>query len=272
MKRADTRPLYVQVRATLIDRIQKGDWKPGQLIPNEFEIAAELGVSQGTARKALDSLAADNLLVRRQGRGTFVVEHTPANVLFRFFNIFDDGGTQIQPEGKGAVPVRARANPEEAQALELAPAANVIRLSRVRRRSGRPFIVETICLPEALYPGLAQKPELPNTLYDLFQKEYGLLVTRADERVTAVLAADAEAKTLAIPVGAPLLRISRIAIRSRRTAARMARQSLSFGRRTLFRAAEVAVRRPFPRDGYLRLWPLVLPHSVVRVRRTDEAQ
>src|SRR5215470_18311744 len=83
------RPLYAQVRERLIDRIRSGEWKPGQLIANEFDIAAEFGVSQGTARKAISDLASEGLVVRRQGLGTFVVEHTPAHVLFRFFNLFD---------------------------------------------------------------------------------------------------------------------------------------------------------------------------------------
>ena len=210
-KGADARPLYAQVRETLIERIHSGVWKPGQLLPNEFEIGAELGVSQGTARKALDSLAADNLVVRRQGRGTFVVEHTPANVLFRFFNIFEDGGDQILPESDGAAPHLMKATVEEQRALGIGPDAKVIRVERVRRHKGKPFIVEVMVLPELLYPGLAERSVVPNTVYDLFQKEYGLLVARADERVTAVLAAAAEAKALGIAVGAPLLRISRIA-------------------------------------------------------------
>ena len=75
----DARPLYAQVREHLVERIRSGEWKPGQLIPNEFEIAAEFGVSQGTARKAISELAAEGLVLRRQGRGTFVVEHTPAH-------------------------------------------------------------------------------------------------------------------------------------------------------------------------------------------------
>ena len=94
------RPLYAQVRERLIERIRSGEWKPGQLIANEFEIAAEFGVSQGTARKAIGDLASEGLVVRRQGRGTFVVEHTPAHVLFRFFNLFDAGGTAVGPDSR----------------------------------------------------------------------------------------------------------------------------------------------------------------------------
>ena len=95
-----SRPLYAQVRERLIERIRSGEWKPGQLIANEFEIAAEFGVSQGTARKAIGDLASEGLVVRRQGRGTFVVEHTPAHVLFRFFNLFDADGAAVVPDSR----------------------------------------------------------------------------------------------------------------------------------------------------------------------------
>ena len=70
---APLRPLYAKVREQLIERIRSGEWKPGQLIPNEFEVADLFGVSQGTARKAIAALAAEGLVIRQQGRGTFVV-------------------------------------------------------------------------------------------------------------------------------------------------------------------------------------------------------
>lgn len=207
----DSRPLYAQVREHLVERIRSGEWKPGQLIPNEFEIAAEFGVSQGTARKAISELAAEGLVLRRQGRGTFVVEHTPAHVLFRFFNIVDEAGAAVIPDSRQASATLADANAEERRVLGLAPAAQVIRIRRTRTREGVAFIAETISLPQALFPGLAGHPEVANTLYDLFQKEYGVLVMRTDDRLSAV-AADAEvAAELGVGPGTPLLRIDRIA-------------------------------------------------------------
>jgi GntR family transcriptional regulator len=205
------RPLYAQVRERLIERIRSGEWKPGQLIANEFEIAAEFGVSQGTARKAIGDLAAEGLVVRRQGRGTFVVEHTPAHVLFRFFNLFDEAGSAVIPDSRDVKSILAPASGEECRALGLDNGAQVIRITRTRTRDGAPLMSETIALPEALFPGLAEQAEMPNTLYDLFQKAYGVLVTRTDDRLSAI-AADAEtAGVLDVAPGAPLLRIDRIA-------------------------------------------------------------
>ncbi|HWB45828.1 MAG TPA: GntR family transcriptional regulator [Hyphomicrobiaceae bacterium] len=207
----ESRPLYARVREQLIERIRSGAWKPGQLIPNEFEIAREFGVSQGTARKAISALAAEQLVHRRQGRGTFVVQHTPAHVLFRFFQLFEDAGAQIIPDSRRAVPVRAPANAAERAALGLDEGEQVIRIARTRLRHAKPFIVETIALPDALFPGLADLPELPNTLYDHFQKTYGVLVVRADERITAVAADKQAAAALELAEGTPLLRIDRTA-------------------------------------------------------------
>jgi GntR family transcriptional regulator len=207
----DSRPLYAQVRETLIDRIRSGAWQPGQLIPNEFEIAAEFNVSQGTARKAIDMLAAEGLVVRRQGKGTTVVEHTPANVLFRFFHVYDANGRQVIPESPGVAPRVRTVSAEERHVLKLGAGARVIAIERLRTRKGKPFSVERIVLPVDLFPRLATAPLVPNTLYDLFQREHGVLIARADDRLTAVAAESDVAAMLDVAAGAPLLRIDRTA-------------------------------------------------------------
>lgn len=204
------RPLYAQVRAQLLQRISTGAWQPGQLIPNEFELAREMGVSQGTARKALDSLAAEGLLVRRQGRGTFVVEHTPSDMLFRFFNLFDGDGKPIGPDSKSAQVMRAKATATERKKLGLGAVGDVIRIARVRTRDERPFIVETLVLPASRFRRLEKLESIPNTLYDFFQKHFGVTVARGDERVVAVAAGVHEAKALGVDVGTPLLKLDRL--------------------------------------------------------------
>lgn len=207
----DGRPLYVRVQATLRERVRSGAWQPGEMIPSEAEIGRELGVSQGTVRKALDNLTAEGVVVRRQGRGTFVVEHTPDDVLFRFFQLYDDTGRRIRP---GSISTKAKvveADATQREKLELTKGAHVIVIERLRVRDERPFIAETIVLPRAKFQGLAERADIPNTLYDLFQQRYGILVARADERLTAVTAEARTASMLGVRKGAALLAIDRLA-------------------------------------------------------------
>jgi GntR family transcriptional regulator len=205
------RPRYVRVRERLMARIQSGDWAPGQLIPSEFDIAREFGVSQGTARMAVAALAAENVVVRRQGLGTYVYEHTNEEELARFFSVFDAKHARINVDSRNSHPVQAAANSMERHALGLGAGAKVLRIRRVRTRDGSPFVLERISLPEALFSGLAEHGQLPNTLYAFYQKCYGVLVVRAEERLTAVPADRAAAKALGVKPRAPLLRIERIA-------------------------------------------------------------
>ncbi len=203
-------PLYARVKSIVLARITAGEWPPGSAIPTEMDLARELGVSQGTVRKALDALSAEQVLVRRQGSGTYIAEHTPAHVLFRFFNIYDDAGAQVLPDSRPAHVTTAAANATERRRLALRPDAKVIRITRIRTRGGRPFMDDRIVLPAAMFPGLAHQPEVPNTLYDLFQKRYGIHVAHTEEQVTAVLAAGRLAERLAVPAGTPLLAIDRV--------------------------------------------------------------
>jgi GntR family transcriptional regulator len=209
--KGNKQPLYASVYTQLVERIRSGQWTPGQLIPNEFSIAAEFGVSQGTARKALEKLAADNLVVRRQGRGTYVYQHTPDDILCRFFNLFDDKGTRIKPRNRSTTCVVGKASRIEQRALGLQKNARVIRIDRLRLRGRTPFITEAVTLPAATFPGLADMPKIPDTFYDTFQKDYGVHVTRTDERITAVAANAITARELEVAPGTPLLRIERVA-------------------------------------------------------------
>ncbi len=204
-------PLYAQVKARLVGRIETGDWKPGQLIPNEFALAGELGVSQGTVRKALGEMTVEQLLVRRQGRGTFVAEHTPETTLFRYFNFYDDDGNHVMPETLWAKAKSVQGNAAECKRLGLKRGSRVVRINRVRCHHDVKFVHEQIVVSESLFPGLADEGEIPNTLYDHFQRVYGVTITGGDERLDAALARPREAGLLDVATGAPLLRLDRLA-------------------------------------------------------------
>lgn len=209
--RPAARPLYVQVKELMRSRLSEGSWKPGRLLPSEFELAAEFGVSQGTVRKALDELAVEKLVVRRQGKGTFVAEHDDDRALFHFLKLLADDGARALPESRVLAVKVARANAVERATLALEEGAKVWRIDRLRKLSGRPSILEQVSAPEALFPGLGREEPVPNTLYRLYEARYGVTVARAEERLKAVAARKAEADALDIAPGTPLLAIDRIA-------------------------------------------------------------
>jgi GntR family transcriptional regulator len=206
------RPLYAQVRAVLLDRMIKGLWKAGDSLPSEILLAAELGVSQGTVRKALDDLVGQNLLVRRQGRGTFVNGHNPQRSLFHFFKLVSDRGEHRLPVSQVLEIETSIARAEEIAALELKRNSKVVRVTRIRSLGGRPTIFERISVSAALFPGLGQEGPLPNTLYALDADRFGVTVAEAREQLRAVAANVSVARKLGIATGSPLLEIRRVAV------------------------------------------------------------
>ena len=204
------RPLYRQVRDVLVKRIAEGVWQAGQALPSEPEIAADLGVSQGTVRKALDEMTAENLLVRRQGRGTFVARHDEERILFQFFKLVRDDGVRRFPESRVLDVRLVRASSEARERLGLADGDKVVRIERVRSLAGVACIAEGLVLPEKLFPGIDNR-ELPNNLYELYASEFGVTVARASERLKAIAATPRVARHLGVPASAPLLSVDRIA-------------------------------------------------------------
>lgn len=206
------RPLYAQVKALMLQRLIAGEWRPGELLPSEFQLADSFGVSQGTVRKALDALTADNVVVRRQGRGTFVAEHDHHRALFHFFHLVGPDGVRRLPESRLVSVRKGLAGRVEAGCLGIGRGTPVIRIRRVRSLDGQPAIAETITVPQLLFPDLADIREVPNTLYDLYERRYGVTIARAVERLSAVAADERDAKLLGVAPGAPLLEIDRTAL------------------------------------------------------------
>lgn len=210
----DFQPLYKQVYSLLVQRIAEGTWKPAEALPSEQALAGELGVSQGTVRKAMDALAAENLILRRQGKGSYVAEHTQEHALFRFFRLSRPapGGERITPQLGTEKSSRRPANEAERARLNLRKNAQVVELRRTRLIDDVPKVVEKIILPLSVFPGIDKQEALPNTLYSLYQGVYGVSISVAREELRAVLANKRDAKELRLEPGTPLLQIDRIAI------------------------------------------------------------
>ena len=205
------KPLYRQVKDALVGRIGSGTWVPGQLLPSEPDIAAELGVSPGTVRKAMDEMTAENLLVRRQGRGTFVVRQDDDRILFQFFRMVPDVGGRPVPDSRFISVDRVR-HPAAAARLDIGDGEDILAIERVRSLAGIPCIHEWIALPARLFPGLEERPEIPNNLYALFATDYGVTIAGAQERLKAVAAGEREAELLGAPIGEPMIAVDRVAL------------------------------------------------------------
>ncbi len=207
-------PLYLQIIDLLVERIRDGAWSPGDLIPSEMKLASELGVSQGTVRTAITALVENRVLIRKQGRGTFVANHDDNRALFHFFHITDNQGNKVLPISEILSFKQKESSRFEAERLNLAADAQVLKIERVRSIAGKPTILETIVLPAASFNGLIDMDpsELPNTLYQLYESSFGITIHSAEEKLRAVIAKTREAKILGVESGTPLLEIERIAL------------------------------------------------------------
>jgi GntR family transcriptional regulator len=205
-------PLYQQIRDRILQGLQSGEWRPGEAIPSEIELASRYGVSQGTVRKAIDALATDNLLVRRQGRGTYVASHQEQRAQYRFLRLRPDEGEPVQPSSRFLEVRRLRAPVDIARALELKPGETVVLIHRLLEFGPTPIVLDEIWLPGARFRGLTAERlnAYSGPLYGLLEAEYGTRMIRARERLKAVPAPPQEAAWLGVPVGEPLLLVERV--------------------------------------------------------------
>ena len=213
-------PLYQQIKGLILKSLQGGEWKPGEAIPSEMDLAARYRVSQGTVRKAIDELAADNLLVRRQGKGTFVDTHAEKHAQYRFLKLvpdsYADSGDQSS-EGPADRQIteckRIRATAEIAKLLNLRTGDPVWQVQRVLSFGGVPTILEDIWLPATPFKGLTAErlADYHSSMYALFETEFGVRMVRAVEKIRALPANLNHSLLLKIELNTPLLSVERIA-------------------------------------------------------------
>ena len=208
-------PLYLQIKGLILQGLQSGEWKPGELIPSEMELAARFRVSQGTVRKAIDELAGDNLLMRRQGKGTFVSTHAEQQVQYRFLRLCPDDG-DAQGEGPAQRRIiecrRLRASAEVARILALRTGDAVMHARRVLSFAQTPAILEDIWLPGQAFKGLTAErlSTYPGPTYAMFEEDFGVRMVRADEKLRAVTPNEEQARLLGVGSGTPLLSVERV--------------------------------------------------------------
>ncbi len=206
-------PLYEQIKAMILASLQAAEWLPGAAIPSEMELAARYAVSQGTVRKAIDELAAQNLLVRRQGKGTFVATHQEDDWQYRFLRLAPDSGEKFHLTNQFLVCIKTKANPYIANLLKLKAGDMVIHIDRVQSFAGKPIVFEEIWLPGARFKGLDLEAlnAWHGPVYAFYESQFATHMVRAEEKIKALAADETLAGHLHLPVGAPLLSVERVA-------------------------------------------------------------
>jgi GntR family transcriptional regulator len=206
--------LYQEVKNKLMESLRGGEWKAGEMIPAEKRLCERFGVSVGTLRKAVDELAAENILMRHQGRGTFVMSHSPDRYMFGFFHICGKDGRKEYPKVEFISLTHEKADADSARRLGIRTGTKVYRITNLLSLAGKPVIVDDIILPERFFGGLTADDvrERRTTLYQLYQDRFGVAVLRTEERLQAQAANPAVARLLGLEQGTPVLHVIRRAM------------------------------------------------------------
>ena len=211
-------PLYRQVKRALLRLLESGQYAPGETLPSEAEIAQALQVSIGTLRRAVDELVHEHVLIRRQGKGTYVALHNDDRFLFQFFHveprIVEIGQEREYPVVDCVAFEKSRASEDEAAALRIREADPVFRIDNRLSLGGRPVVHDHICVSALMFKGLTEKrfSDRPSTIYNLYQTDHGISVLRAQERARAAAASRDVARILGVAPGLPVLQVHRIAL------------------------------------------------------------
>lgn len=198
------KPLYQSAYDSLLRLIADGEFPPGSILPNEFEIGERLNVSQGTARKALTLLEQKGVVQRRQGKGTFVTLRTPEDSLFNFYPLRDGKDQQIIPHLADETVRKRKASKTESQILFGAP-SEVFVVSRYRTHEGAALTLEETILPVDLFPGLLDRAPLPNAMYVMFQHAYSCVIISAEEKLWAELLGIEKAEPYGLDPATPVI-------------------------------------------------------------------
>jgi GntR family transcriptional regulator len=207
-------PLYKSVQRALMEQLANGELKPGQLIPSERQLATEFSVSIGTLRKAIDELVEQRILIRQQGRGTYVATHDRERLLFYFFHIVPQVGLKSYPLVEFVFFHKAVASDEVAMRLNIAVGSPVFHIRNRLSLEGDSVSVDDLFLDQARFEKLtpAQFKERPNTIYNLYEEAFGITVVKTEERLRAEAAHEEHGKLLKVKTGTPVLTIRRVAL------------------------------------------------------------
>ena len=205
-------PLYLQVRQKITQELMSGNWRAGDLIPSEIELAQSYLVSQGTVRKAIDELSIEKILIRRQGKGTYVTTHNEEQIQLRFLRLTSSKGNKEKLESQLLSFEKTRVNSYVANRLNLRPGSSVYKIKRVLTFARKPLILDEIYISTIPFKGLNAEMinQKKGSLYRLYESNYGIQMLNADEKIKAVSAEAEVSKLLNIKKGHPILGIERV--------------------------------------------------------------
>ncbi|MDG2201913.1 MAG: GntR family transcriptional regulator [Burkholderiales bacterium] len=205
-------PLYLQVKKRITESLAEGLWNPGQSIPSEVDLAQSFSVSQGTIRKAIDELAAENILIRRQGKGTFVASHDEEGSQLRFLRLTSTQNNKENLDNHLVSFTKEKATNKIAKSLGINIGTTVVSIKRVLTFNQKPLILDFIKVPASSFRKLTSEMivEKKGAMYRMYETEFGIQMLRAQEKIRAV-AADADtSELLGVKKNTPVLSVERI--------------------------------------------------------------
>ena len=205
-------PLYVEVKKKITQSLIQGEWGPGEAIPSEIELANIYDVSQGTVRKAIDDLSAESILVRRQGKGTYVATHNEENIQLRFLRLTSQFGLNEKLDNQLISFSKEKATNKLAKILNINPSSTIISVTRILTFNENPLILDVIKIPAQSFRGLTAEMIVENngSMYRMYETDFGVRMLRADEKILAITANSETASHLKVQENHPLLSVERI--------------------------------------------------------------
>jgi GntR family transcriptional regulator len=209
-------PLYKQIERGILECLAQGEWKPGDQLPTESELATRFGVAIFTVRAGIGELADAGILTRKQGKGTFVARHDRERTRQIFAKIFHKDGRKLIPSRHEIVYFRKQAADDRARTLlclDQREKSHVYHWEVVAEADGQAICVRHITVPVGMFPGLTGRALRANrhNLYALYQDLCGVNVIRLEDRVHSVKADAHTASVLGVKRGDPMLKVDRIA-------------------------------------------------------------
>lgn len=199
-------PLYFQLQELIKKKIEKGDYKPGQLIPTEKAFQTSYGISRITVRNAINGLVYEDLLIKKQGYGTVVAEQRMVEDFTRlssFTEKMESQGAKVTTEVLEIETVAASSRISEH--LLIQPETPVIYVKRLRYVNDEPIALFTNYIRSDI--GVNEEDDFHGSIFSLIEEKYQTPISSGEKVIEAMVAGREEAENLDIPPGDPVLLI-----------------------------------------------------------------